>query len=162
MPPPETPRKAVKTDMLSTPGKRRFDDTDDVFKTPSTGPRGRNLFSTAGLLSPVETPTPFRFKDIPSEETELNTEILDGLRSLHIQLPEEAVEVIKRTCNKQSLKMQGIAKGRDISRAAIKTKDGKIAELQNKIAALEAEREMNKAVIRHLRRDIEMTERKPP
>ena len=160
MPPPETPRKAIKTDTLSTPGKRRYDEMDDVFSTPPTGPRGRGLFSTGGLLSPAETPTPQRFKDIPVIDSALGTEILDNLRDLHIQLNVEAIEVIKGICSKHTLKTQGIAKGRDISRLAIKSKDGKIAELHGRIAALEAERETNRAVIRHLKRDMEMARRK--
>ena len=73
---------------------------------------------------------------------------------MHVDLDMEAITVIKAICNRQMLKMQGIAKGRDISRQVIKTKEAKIAELQGKIAGLEAERETNRAVIRHLRRDM--------
>ncbi|KAL8850811.1 MAG: hypothetical protein Q9221_004225 [Calogaya cf. arnoldii] len=79
MPPPETPRKPAKTEMLSTPAKRRFSEMqnmtevtyptlevveDDVFMTPST------TFKTDGLPTfdqamslPAATPTPRRFKD---------------------------------------------------------------------------------------------------
>ena len=169
MPPPETPRKSVKTDALSTPGKRRWDemtwstptsDKDDVFTTPSTGLNCRGLFSASGLPSPADTPTPQRFKDMRPESSELATEVLDGLRGLHIDLSVEAVAFLKGICHKQTLKTQGIAKGRDISRMAIKAKDLRIAELQIKIAALEAERETNRAVIRHLRRDMELSRAK--
>ena len=170
MPPPETPRKSVKTDALSSPGgKRRWDeatwatptsDKDDVFTTPSTELVGRRLFSTMGLPSPADTPTPQRFKDMRPESLELATEVLDGLRDLHIDLSVEAVSFLKEICYKQTLRTQGIAKGRDISRMAIKAKDLQIAELQSKIAALEAERETNRAVIRHLRRDMELSRTK--
>ena len=171
MPPPQTPRKSVKTDVLSTPGKRKWDemawstptsekgtsDNDDVFTTPSTGLNGRHLFSTAGLPSPADTPTSQRFKDMRPESSELATEVLDGLRDLHMDLSVEAVAFLKELCHKQMLKMQGIAKGREISRMAIKAKDLRIADLQSKIAALEAERETNRAVIRHLRREMELS-----
>lgn len=163
MAPPETPRKAVKTDMFASPSKRRYDEMesglatpapDDVFTTPSSGLQGKNLF-TAGLISPAETPTPSRFRDLPlGGDSELTTEILAALSSIAVDC--ETRDALKTVCNKHALRTQGIAKGRDISRLAIKAKDGRIAELQARIAALEAERENNRAVIRHLRRDMEM------
>ena len=45
-------------------------------------------------------------------------------------------------------------KGRDITRVALKAKDAKIAELQQKITALEKEREMDKSIIRHFKSDM--------
>ena len=168
MAPPETPRKATKMDMFATPSKRRHDEmedglatpaSDDVFTTPFTGPPSKNLFPT-GLISPAETPTPSRFKDISiGGDSELAAEVLAALSSIAVD--GDTRDAVKTVCNKHALKTQGIAKGRDISRLAIKTKDGKIAELQARIAALEAERETNRAVIRHLRRDMEMARNRP-
>ena len=170
MPPPETPRKATKTDPLSTPSKRRFDEmnhgaesawptpatdkSDDVFTTPVTGIRGRNLFSGSALMSPAETPTPLRTRNLLLEGSELAGEILDHLRTAQVSLRDDAAEVIKGICNKYALKLQGVTKGRDISRIAIKAKDERIAELQGRITALEAERETSRSVIRHLRSDM--------
>ena len=163
-PPPETPRKAIKTDTLASPGKRRYDevaqttttpDKDDVFTTPSTGLRGRALFSTAGLLSPAITPSkPHDKAPLSPEDSELAFEILDNLRDMHVDLNMEAVTVVKMIGTRYAMKMQGVARGRDISRQVIKNKEAKIVELQGKIAGLEAERETNRAVIRHLRRDM--------
>ena len=164
-PPPETPRKAIKTDTLASPGKRRYDEVaqttttpdkdDDVFTTPSTGLRGKDLFSTAGLLSPAITPSkPHDKPPLPPEDSELAFEILDNLRDMHVDLNTEAVTVVKTICTRYTMKMQGVARGRDISRQVIKNKEAKIVELQGKIAGLEAERETNRAVIRHLRRDV--------
>lgn len=168
MAPPETPRKAIKTDMVASPSKRRHDEmesglatpaSDDVFTTPATGLHDKNLFS-AGLISPAETPTHGRFKEIPlGGDSELATEVLAALSSIAVDA--ETRDAVKTVCNKNALRTQGIAKGRDISRLAIKAKDGKIAALQARIAALEAERETNRAVIRHLRRDIEMSRSQP-
>ena len=165
---PATPRKQLKTDIFASPGKRRHDEiesglatpaSDDVFTTPFTGLQGKSLFS-AGLISPVETPTFNRFKDIPlCGDSELTTEVLAALSSVAVN--NETRGAVKMVCNKHALRTQGIAKGRDISRLAIKTKDEKIAELQARIAALEAERETNRAVIRHLRRDMEMARNRP-
>lgn len=168
MAPPETPRKAIKMDISASPSKRRHDEmesglatpaSDDVFTTPATGLHGKNLFS-AGLISPAETPTPSRFKEIAlGGDSELATEVLAALSSMAIDA--ETRDAIKTVCNKHALRTQGIAKGRDVSRLAIKSKDVKIAELQARIAALEAERETNRAVIRHLRRDMEMARNNP-
>ena len=165
---PATPRKALKTDIVASPGKRRHGEmesglatpaSDDVFTTPSTGLQGKTLFS-AGLISPVETPTFNRFKDIPlCGDSELTTGVLAALACVAVD--SETRDAVKFVCNQHALRTQGIAKGRDISRLAIKTKDGKIAELQARIAALEAERETNRAVIRHLRRDMEMARNRP-
>ena len=177
MPPPGPSRKALKTSLLSTPGKRRYSemaahptasfstDSDDVFSTPSTGPQeGKPLFPT-GLLSPETTPTkPIRHSNplpFPTEDSDLSTDILDNLRDLQVPLTEEAIAVVRGICGKFSLKTQGIAKGRDISRLAIKNKDARILELQGKISALEAERETNRAVVRHLRREVEVAKGKP-
>lgn len=174
MAPPETPRKAVKTDLFSSPGKRRYETehsidpfptptTDDVFTTPTSGMRGKDLFSTAsavGLLSPADTPTPNRFKEATigghADEPELVKDVINTLHNNHVQMDSTATEAVKAVLNRHALKAQGIAKGRDISRLAIKSKDAKIEELQARIAALEAERETHKAVIRHVRRDMEM------
>lgn len=167
MAPPETPRKAIKTAMFATPSERRHDEmesglatptSEDVFTTPSTGLHGKNLF-TARLISPVETPTPNRVKDISiGGDSELAAEVLAALSSM--ALDTDTRDAVQMICNKHALRTQGIAKGRDISRLVIKTKDGEIAELQARIAALEAERETNRGVIRHLRRDMEMARNK--
>ncbi|KAL9124551.1 MAG: hypothetical protein Q9217_006129 [Psora testacea] len=171
--PPETPRKAVKLDVLSTPGKRRYDETTegtapggawptpateigkegDVFTTPSMKTNG-NLFST-NHPSPAETPTPIRYKDLPpSQDSELTTEILTLLQgSLSTPLSTEVRENIKNICNKHVMYTRGIMKGRDVSRAIVKKKDEKIGELEGELEGLRSQRETDRAVIKHLRRD---------
>lgn len=174
-PPPETPRKATRTDLFRSPGKRTHEEmenaagawptpaTDGFFTTPVKGMRGKDLFSTAsaaGLMSPADTPTPIRFKDTnrggSADDPELVKEVVDALRDEGVILESTAMEALKSVLNKHAIKAQGIAKGRDISRLAIKLKDAKIGELQGRIATLEAERETHRAVIRHLRRDMEV------
>ena len=176
MAPPETPRKAVKMDMLSTPGKRKYDETtsdhatigntswatlstglgaNDIFTTPASGTSGKDLFASTIPLSPAETPTPIRYKDMPpTQDSELATEVFNTLRSLNVSLPPEARESVKNICNRHVLHTRGILKGRDVSRAMVKMKEERIAELQGEIEGLKAERETNRAVIRHLRRDM--------
>ena len=176
MPPPETPRKAMKAEFLSTPGKRRYDEmaaddgdtlkaalrtpatgkeADDIFTTPAAGTHGRGLFVSGTLPSPAETPTPIRYKDIPAtQESELASEVFGALQNHNASITPEAQETLKSICNKHVLYTRGIMKGRDVSRAMVKSKDERMTELQGEIEGLKAERETNKAVIRHLRRDM--------
>ena len=176
MPPPETPRKAIKADVLSTPGKRRYDEMaatdgdalkpnlqtpatgregDDVFTTPATGTHGKGLFASGALPSPAETPTPIRYKDIPAtQESELACEVLSALQSHNASVSPAARETLKTICNKHVLYTKGIIKGRDVSRAIAKSKERQLMELQSEIEGLKAERETNRAVIRHLRREM--------
>ena len=176
MAPPETPRKAVKTGLLSTPGKRGYNEMvsenatigDSYWATPSRGLTGNDVFTTpaqsisakgllanASLPTPAETPTPIRYKDLPpAQDSELATEVLNSLHTHNVALPPEAREAVKSICNRHVLHTRGITKGRDVSRAMVKTKDERIAELQGEIEGLKAEKETNRAVIRHLRRDM--------
>ena len=177
MPPPETPRKVVKADVLATPGKRRFDEMTtengaavsatwstpstestirgDIFMTPSTHTGAKGLFANRSLPSPKETPTPIRYTNLlPNQDSELASEIFNVLQTNHICLAAEGRDALQTICNKHVSYTRGIMKGRDVSRAAIRTKDERIAELQKEIEGLKAERETNRAVIKHLRRDL--------
>ena len=168
--PPQTPRKAVRISPSATPRKRLFGETespessfltthDDVFSTPSTSVKATGATANSGLLSPQITPTPGRFKNVTFDDSDLATEIITALKRLYVPMPEEAICAIQEIAGKHVIKTQGIAKGRDISRAALKTKDGTIAELQGRIAAFEAERESNRAVVAHLKRTLETRDR---
>ncbi|KAF4636913.1 hypothetical protein G7Y89_g1178 [Cudoniella acicularis] len=184
--PPSTPRKAIKTSAVSTPGsKRKWENADEntnVLPTPSTNGTG-DIFMTAsstrnrlsggmwdgnerppkfGLRSPSATPTPSRFRDAiePSSNFDQshseNYDITDSVLTLLKDQPidEETKASLKQLLTRHALKISGIAKGRDITRVALKAKDGKIAELQQRITNLETEREMDKVVIRHFKSDM--------
>ena len=175
MAPPETPRKAVKMSMHSTPGKRGYHEMaaengdigittwptpstgtkdDVVFVMPATGVPGRGLFANLHA-SPAETPTPIRYKDVPpGQESDLTREVLNALQAHNISLPADGRDALKTICDKHLLNTRGIMKGRDVSRALVKSKDERIAEMQGEIEGLKAERETNRTVIRHLRRDM--------
>ena len=176
MPPPETPRKAIKADILSTPGKRRYDEMaaadgdtlkltqhtpatgregGDIFSTPASVITGKGLFASGALPSPAETPTPIRYKDIPpNQDSELASEVLSTLQTQNVTISSEARETLKSICNKHVLYTRGIIKGRDVSRAMVKSKEKRLLEMQGEIEGLKAERETNRAVIRHLKRDM--------
>ena len=166
-------------DILSTPGKRKYDEmaldgattgdaswatpstglrANDIFTTPANGTSGKGLFANTSLHSPAETPTPIRYKDMPpAQDSELAIEVFNNLQSHNISLSPEVRESVKSICNRHVLHTRGILKGRDVSRAMVKTKEERIADLQGEIERLKAERETDRAVIRHLRRDMVMT-----
>lgn len=179
-PPPTTPRKAMKTDIFSTPGKRSSNDEegnslpitrlnfatpsraleeDDVFTTPNaaTPPRLYSLVSNhSNLPSPAETPTPRRFRDIPlGQDSDLTTQILQLFeRKMLPPLSSELKDEIRAISNKHHMYTRGVVSGREISRAMIKKKSAEIAELQGTIAGLEAEREAQLSLIRKLRQEL--------
>ncbi|KAL9009845.1 MAG: hypothetical protein Q9173_005159 [Seirophora scorigena] len=174
IPPPETTSKIARTSILTSPGKRTFSqmghgaanarptppDTDgDVFVTPSTGLK-RNGFLVPGqaLSSPSDTPTPRRFKDVlqTGQDSKLASEILKILQEAKVSITSDVKAELQTVCDRHALSTRGILKGRDISRTMVNTKNAEISELQETIAALQAERETNRAIIRHLRQDMEL------
>ena len=136
---------------------------EDVFTSSSTGKLKREEAwdgsSPFGLRSPSATPTPSRFRNVVESENsarekdkpgyDITDEVMDVLKDEHIN--ENARASLRQLLSTHAMKVSGIAKGREITRVALKSKDVKIAELQQKIAALEAERELDKIIIRHLK-----------
>ncbi|MCJ1306793.1 hypothetical protein MMC25_000436 [Agyrium rufum] len=164
----ETPRKAMKTEATATPRKRAYEEMappmtprakdEDVFTTPSNSvKRPISQMRATGLMSPITDPTPSRFRDaMVPENSPLSAELLASLHEFDIAITAEAIAALKSIANKFTLRTQGIAKGRDITRLALQTKDAKIAELQGKITAFETERETNRTVIAHLKKTLAM------
>jgi hypothetical protein len=166
----ETPRKAIRTNIFNSPGKRShteivnssstwppittLSDSDDVFTTPDTSNKPR------GLLSPIKTPTHGRsqvnYPSIPpADPPTIASEVLKVLEP--VQLPSSVKAQLINVLNRYDLRTLGIAKGRDIARLAIQTKEKKIAELQARITGLEGELETSKNVIAHLKHDIALS-----
>jgi hypothetical protein len=174
---PATPRKAIKTDHFMTPGSKRKLE-EEALPTPLTGGiKDEDVFTSStgrlkgsmwdgnepfGLRSPSATPTPSRFRDVSEVEDpadrrskdgyDITDEVMGLLRNQ--QIDENISANLREMLGKHAMKISGIAKGRDITRVALKAKDAKIAELRQKITALEAEREMDKTVIRHFKTDM--------
>jgi hypothetical protein len=113
-----------------------------------------------GFRSPSATPSHFSLQREASEDRgerarqsyDITDGVMDLLRDQHID--EETTTSLKELLNKHALKISGISKGRDITRVALKAKDAKIAELQQKVAAMESERELDKRIIRHYKSDM--------
>lgn len=182
MPPPETPRKAAKTSSFPTPGKRTHDEMardepnvttqpssspatllpdGDVFTTPSaaTAPRAPNLFSTGNgnVPSLTDTSATQRFHDPLSpgsgQDSDIATEQLNFL-TIHNASP-EVKDRIRAIANRHSRHTLAVTRGRDVSRTQIAHHKETIVKLQGDIAALQAERATNKAVIGLLTRELE-------
>lgn len=181
----DTPRKTAKNNPFETPsGKRTM--TAAELPTPSTGTSGglkpRNLFGTPAVrlnggmwdgnepfarTPSAAPPTPSRFRDgdpeaLVNEQSgfDITDEMMDILKDSKID--ETTRNNVRDLLGRHALKISGIVRGRDISRIALKHKDTKIAELQQRIEAMETQREMDKIVIRHYKSDIaESAARKP-
>ena len=176
---PETPRKVVKVGEFSTPGSKRKRDEADGLPTPAAGRTDEDVFTTpsatrlkdgawdgnekCGLMSPSVTPTPSRFHDFSHpaitgkatfdlKDYDITQEVMEILHDQSLE--EEARVKVRQAVNRYALKTQGIARGRDLTRMALKTRDTKIAELEQHITALENEREVDKLVITHFKTDM--------
>lgn len=190
-PPPETPRKAVKTGVYATPAtttdrKRTIPWLQQPVDASTTrtanftlnshqedyldSPSKQQTKFLPPIAEQVYAPTPTLQANMP--ETQLGSPSpngryrdalsnpADGASSLTSEslavlsgtsIPPEVLATLRGVLSKQDLKAQGVVKGRDISRLALKAKEAKIVELQARIASLEAEREVDRGVIRSLR-----------
>lgn len=96
---------------------------------------------------------PTRHRDALSNPADssssLTNEALAALAGTSV--PPSVISNLRGVLSKHDLKSQGVVKGRDISRLALKAKEAKIVELQARIASLEAEREVDRGVIKSLR-----------
>jgi hypothetical protein len=175
LPPPqpvfETPRKAARSSEFLSPGKRTHAEMDkdsttmmalqnasDIFTTPATSHRSRN----SGLASPSPTPAQGRsqndqFQITAPEPSTLAQSALEILRKNPIPLLSSIEAELIDLLNKHDLRTQGITKGRDLSRVAVAAREKRIAELQNRIAGLEMEKETQRQVIGYLKSDIAST-----
>lgn len=143
-PTPATPKAAESAEYFETPSK------------PSAPAANRNEPETPyapPTLATNSTPSPTtRHRDAltnPADSSSsLTSEVLNCINGSNVKLPPNILSELRSIVTKHDLKSQGIVKGRDISRLAIKAKDAKIAELQARIASLEAEREVERGVQR--------------
>lgn len=150
-PPNETATKPTE-DYFSTPSKQpnHSSNTQSTFTEPGT-PTARPSLATASTPSP-----PTRHRDAlvnPADDaSSLTSEVLSALSSAPISA--DTISNVRSILTKHDLRAQGIKKGRDVSRLALRAKDAKIAELQARIASLEADRELERGLDR-MRRSAE-------
>ncbi|KAG9615323.1 hypothetical protein KCU82_g23955, partial [Aureobasidium melanogenum] len=143
---PETPRKAVKFDGLATPATsthRRLPWLDQSAQSPSTiaakatpskpSPLPQHLTSSKlvvaqhSALTPQVTPSPSRFHD-PSGDTSsfrstLNQDVFAVLSDSSVTLPANLTAKLRDVLTRHELRTQGVIKGREITRLALKARD---------------------------------------
>ena len=92
------------------------------------------------------TPTPSRFRDAlaetPSRQHNFATQVFSLLNAYDVTLPAKLTSELGDILNAHELRTQGVIKGRDITRLALKARDAKVVELEARIARLEADREL--------------------
>ncbi|CAK3959601.1 hypothetical protein DOTSEDRAFT_31087 [Lecanosticta acicola] len=167
-PEPATPGTSKKTvvDYFDTPSKPpsktvTFQDPPPTTSTssPST-PKpivqdipSPSLSSARPPAAPSSPSPPARYKDALSHPAEapssLTHQVLSCLTTL--PLPPEKLSHLRGILTRHDLRTQGVTKGREISRLAVRAKEAKIAELEARIASLEAAREVDRSVIARLR-----------
>ncbi|KAL5332984.1 hypothetical protein BJX70DRAFT_382430 [Aspergillus crustosus] len=152
-------RKTPRTERVTSPGKRKrsFDEGDETSVTMTPGSA---MSPPAGTIRGTDntsflTPTPKRYKNAvatPVAESplvssrEMLAQVSQILESHGVVVSHAAQDDLKELFGKHELKLRGVIRGRDISRAAIKTKDEQIARLDERISQLEAQRELNRSV----------------
>jgi len=138
-------------DYLKTPSKRSANILAPIPEqpyppTPTLQVMTRNTQATSSS-------TQGRYTDAlsnPADSTSsLTNEALAALSGTSV--PDDVLTALRGVLSKHDLKSQGVVKGREVSRLALKAKEAKIVELQARVASLEAERELDRGVIRSLR-----------
>lgn len=119
--------------------------------TTSTTPsqtQGRSLQTTpaGGISRPITTTT----GPGPGEDYEITTSILSLLAN-EKGVADTTRQVIRDKLNMYALRMRGVERGRDMTRAALKAKEAKEEELRARIEELERERKSAADKIRALR-----------
>ena len=162
---PSTPRKAIKSDAYATPATSRIrrlpwlDYTDDdaaAEGTPSKAPATFTQSShTISLPTPDHTktdpssPTRSRFRDALSSPppadslpATLTAEVMTLLSAHSVNLPQKTESELRAALARYELRLQGAVKGREMVRAALRSRDNKVVQLQARIAGAEAEAEV--------------------
>ncbi|EME87318.1 uncharacterized protein MYCFIDRAFT_209476 [Pseudocercospora fijiensis CIRAD86] len=101
-----------------------------------------------------ESPSPTsRFKNAlhnPADsQSSLTNEVLQELST--VRLPPEKLESLRSILSKHDLRTQGIRKGRDISRLALRAKEARIVELEARITSLQAEKEVDRSIVERMK-----------
>ncbi|KAF4551004.1 Hypothetical protein D9617_15g043580 [Elsinoe fawcettii] len=164
----ETPSKRLRTEEVTPPMTKRKlpwmkydEDEGTLIREGETGLPTPSLTKLADGQDPSTSPTTGRFRDAmrspPIEAAgstatqSLSTEVFDLLKEHGVSLGDKAQGDMRAVLNKHEMKLQGVVKGRDLVRAALKGKEARIAELQGRIAGIEAEREVLRAALSRLK-----------
>ncbi|PSK55760.1 hypothetical protein B9Z65_4638 [Elsinoe australis] len=134
-----TPSKQrTELDGLPTPSRTRPNEVQDPATSPATG-----RFRDAMRSPPADA-------SVVSART-LSKEVFELLQANGVDLAGKVDGDLRAALSRHEMKLQGVIKGRDLVRTALKGKEGKIVELQGRVAGLEAEREVLRGALGRLR-----------
>ena len=149
-----TPRKARKLDAFDTRGGNsdsRNTSTHNGLLTPGTTPAKPTSATSAPIahLDNDTTPTPARFRDAlatpgsahtaSSSSSTLTTSFNALLRAHGITLPQSARAELGTLVHRHEAQLAGAIKGRDIARAAVKSREETVVKLTKRVEGLEGE-----------------------
>ena len=161
----QTPRKIQKTGVYATPAttatKRKipwleepatpstttnqtnsYFDTPSKQHTPAKGIGDPRTPSNPPLNAAAATPAPAaRHRDaFINPDDSASTLAADVLTALSgVNIPPDALSNLRSILSRHELRAQGVIKGREISRAALRAKDAKIVDLESRIGSLQAD-----------------------
>ncbi|KAI3133610.1 hypothetical protein CBS147326_4722 [Penicillium roqueforti] len=156
---PDSPFKTPRTAAVTSPGKRKLgeitNDKSSYDRSAPATPFSSRSSRTEMFPSSAElcmTPTPSKYNDVLSADSKFDTSdlaksLLDILEKHSVVLPNRAHDEVLSLLNRQDLKTRGIIRGRDMTRLALKKKDGEIKKLQDRVSNLEAQRELDRSLI---------------
>ncbi|CAI7591984.1 unnamed protein product [Penicillium pancosmium] len=171
--PDQPSNKAARTPTRSSPGKRKLFESSyhdpnsstsnsAILATPSSTRSTRSIGSSRIPPSSAElcmTPTPTKYRDVISsanmpDMSDLAAEANAIMEQYDVVLPNKAQDALVELLNRHQLKLQGVNKGREVTRQALKRKDdelakkdGEIRRLQDTITNLQAQKEMDQSII---------------
>ena len=157
LPPPSRRRSTTNDLVRPEAGIERYTTPSTVrrldFGTPSTS-RAPATPSNVQASYPPTTPTPSRITSSPDKKGnyDITSSVLSILQSASVTPGTR--QNVQQTLNSYALRVAGIERGRDVTRVALKKKDEKIVELEQKIQQLGQERELDKTIISHFKKDM--------
>ncbi|KAL1865466.1 hypothetical protein VTK73DRAFT_5220 [Phialemonium thermophilum] len=146
-------------DHFMTPIDRRRYDPMGGLPTPETGidlTSGQSESKRRRLAPSIPSPARSTAPDKSSthgDDYDITEEVMTLLGTTPLR--DTVRRNLRETLNRYALRMRGIERGRELSRASLKTKDNRIAELQQRVATLENERKADRRHIRALGRGLE-------
>jgi hypothetical protein len=168
---PELPNKVQRTPTTFSPGKRKLfaahgspngrEDLSGSTVIPTTS-SSRSTLSSRVPPSSAElcmTPTPTKYHDVLSStsvphKSELAREASAILEKHDVVLSSKALDELVELLNRHDLKLQGVNRGREITRLAVKKKeeelskkDDEIRYLHERITNLQAQRELDQRLL---------------
>jgi hypothetical protein len=116
--------------------------------TQSSATVGRSTITSE--IEPPGTPTPSRAGEAPSsspsgralEDQDLTSEVMGLLEGSKL---ESSVRIaVRRALEKHAMRITGVIRGRDMARSVLKSRDARIAELQDRLVQLQTQKATNR------------------